>query len=535
MSLLPPGPDHHVFTRAAPMFATANTRAAPYTLEDKDHPSAWFLLPQFLLLPTGHSLPIGLLLDPKATTLDLLRDLILERTPPDEQHRVDWIDNPLIEAWLQATAADTTHFCMDLEESDFIFEQVDEVCEHATKLQMIQQSLSWTLTQHLFADAVLASATKSMGGRFTKCFTACLDHLRASYLSPFPFGPIDDIFSLAFWPHLRPPSIKSWLDEHLFNTFRDADPMTMPHEIANFISTDIVVSPSRLPLPFQLKAQPRISTPLASPEPPSDLFGMCCAPGETSTPSKRSSSTPSISSALGKCPNPTSVPPASIAPVLRPPGSVTFAGSSLSTSNSTLFDAHASITGGATAPVFKSWFTPAELSSGDACPTSSSADGPALHTALAQFAPHKQTNVAASLRFSRDLLLDQSVTHAKLIAAYTPWGAYRLEDSVKLISNTDNKLFPLECNNIPGHIGLAFSQAVLPAIDKSSTITAVSDFQRWVKFQCTDAHMPNATGPVCHINPAFWVQNTSRALLSLTFKSGRYCTSPPKMTAKAAS
>jgi len=42
------------------------------------------------------------------------------------------------------------------------------VCEYATKLQTIQQSISWTLTQDLFADAVLASATKSMGGRFTK-------------------------------------------------------------------------------------------------------------------------------------------------------------------------------------------------------------------------------------------------------------------------------------------------------------------------------------------------------------------------------
>jgi len=109
-----------------------------------------------------------LLLDPKATTLDLLRELILERAPPKEQHRVDWINNPLIDEWLHATAADTTHFCIDLEESDFLFEQVDEVCEYATKLQTIQQSISWTLTQDLFADAVLASATKSMGGRFTK-------------------------------------------------------------------------------------------------------------------------------------------------------------------------------------------------------------------------------------------------------------------------------------------------------------------------------------------------------------------------------
>jgi len=64
MSLLLACLDHHVFMRMPPMFATQDNRDAPNTLEDDENPAAWFLLPQFLLLPVGHGLPVGLLLDP---------------------------------------------------------------------------------------------------------------------------------------------------------------------------------------------------------------------------------------------------------------------------------------------------------------------------------------------------------------------------------------------------------------------------------------------------------------------------------------
>jgi len=170
MSLLPPGQEHHVFTCTEPMFATPDKWTAPCTLDNHGHPRVWFFFLQFLLLPTGHRLPIGLLLDPKATNLELLRELILECTPTNDQHRANWIDNLVLEAWLLAAEADATNFCIDLEESAFIFEQMDDVCGHSTMLQTIQQSISWMLTQHLFANAVLASATKSMGGCFTKCW-----------------------------------------------------------------------------------------------------------------------------------------------------------------------------------------------------------------------------------------------------------------------------------------------------------------------------------------------------------------------------
>jgi len=169
--------------------------------------------------------------------------------------------NMLIAAWLGAAAAAPDNFCIDLEESSFIFEQVDLVCEHSTLLQTIQQLILWMPTHHLFADAILAAATKSMGSRFAQHVTSYLHNLEASLLLPFPFGPVDDIFSLAFWPHLRPPSIKSWLDYHLFNTFCNIDPATMPREIANLLSTDVVVSPSCHPIPFSIKTQPHLSTP----------------------------------------------------------------------------------------------------------------------------------------------------------------------------------------------------------------------------------------------------------------------------------
>ena len=47
----------------------------------------------------------------------------------------------------------------------------------------------------------------------------------------------------------------------------------------------------------------------------------------------------------------------------------------------------------------------------------------------------------------------------------------------------------------------------------------------WVKHQCMDAQFAGALGPTCRFDPAFWVTNTSRALLSISFKPGRYLVS----------
>ena len=49
---------------------------------DKDL-GGWFLLPQFLALPQGHSLPIGLILDPKDMDCDTFVSILSGLAPPE--------------------------------------------------------------------------------------------------------------------------------------------------------------------------------------------------------------------------------------------------------------------------------------------------------------------------------------------------------------------------------------------------------------------------------------------------------------------
>ena len=301
---------------------------------------------------------------------------------------------------------------------------------------------------------------------------------------------------------------------------------SLPSSVQSLASVTVSPTKDRAPVPLTTAkanaSPPRSPSPQASPS-PTQMFGAHCAPGNDSTPSKPSSQATALPLILGKRPHSSSVNAATT----RPPGSVTvtFAGSTLSSASANLFDPHASITGHTTSAVGTKWFIPLELAPENPCPTSSAMEGPALRTALALLAVKKQASTSTSLRFSHDVLLDQSIAPARLILAFAPWGAFRLEESLQLISNTTNAIYPAGCLNIPGNIGLAFGQAVLPALEKGNSNQALTTFQMWVKHQCMDAQFAGALGPTCRFDPAFWVTNTSRALLSLSFKPGRHLVS----------
>ena len=73
-----------------------------------------------------------------------------------------------------------------------------------------------------------------------------------------------------------------------------------------------------------------------------------------------------------------------------------------------------------------------------------------------------------SLRFSRDVLLDQSIAPARLILAFAPCGAFRLKESMQLISNTAN--------------ATAFTlQAASTSLATLVSLSVKPSFQRWKK------------------------------------------------------
>jgi len=78
------------------------TLTCPVALDDtlfptsESYPAAnplggWFVLLQLLILPPGHSLPIGLLLDPKLVSVTALKCLVPAVAKSDNTGLCDWL------------------------------------------------------------------------------------------------------------------------------------------------------------------------------------------------------------------------------------------------------------------------------------------------------------------------------------------------------------------------------------------------------------------------------------------------------------
>jgi len=229
-----------------------------------------------------------LVLDPQKMTVDHLHAIVSSFTPTSESCRVDWIKNPLMQSWLMAVTLQPNDFILHLEDQVDFLNSLSETLEDDEPVLDINRHIQWTLTHHLFVDALVADANKQMNTKFSRFLNHCLADTVAIGASPL-VGPVDDIFSLGVCLCFRHPSVKSWIEEHGFGMFVTAPIKSLPSSVRSLASATVSPTKDRPPVP--LTTTKATASPPGSPSPhvspsPTQMFGACRAPGDDSTPSK---------------------------------------------------------------------------------------------------------------------------------------------------------------------------------------------------------------------------------------------------------
>ena len=151
-----------------------------------DDLGGWFLLPQFLALPQGHSLPIGLIVDPKDMEIDTFISILSGLAPPNLVDFYNWLASPLLTVWFKAVSRRPSAFAAPFLPWETWHAAVAPTDTSPLRYQVshIQRSLA----HHLLVDHVLASAkSAAMYEKFSLHFQHCLadsithQNLRLSY------------------------------------------------------------------------------------------------------------------------------------------------------------------------------------------------------------------------------------------------------------------------------------------------------------------------------------------------------------------
>ena len=87
---------------------------APIPAPRDEDVGGWFLLPQCLALPQGHTLSIGLLVDPNKLEVDTFISIVSGLAPTNMANFYQWLVSPLLHVWLKGVirrpAPFTAHF-----------------------------------------------------------------------------------------------------------------------------------------------------------------------------------------------------------------------------------------------------------------------------------------------------------------------------------------------------------------------------------------------------------------------------------------
>lgn len=155
----------------------------------------WFLLPRFLALPQGHSLPISLTLDPKDMEIDTFISVLAGLAQPDFVDFYNWLTSPLLTVWFKAVACCPSAFV-----APFLpWETWHTAVAPTATSPLLSQTchLQRALAQHLLVDRILAAAkSANMCEKFSLHFQHCLaDFNLPTDSSALPLGPTNNIFS----------------------------------------------------------------------------------------------------------------------------------------------------------------------------------------------------------------------------------------------------------------------------------------------------------------------------------------------------
>jgi hypothetical protein len=121
----------------------------------------FLLVPRFLRFPVSALLPVGLVLDPRHTTVTGFRAVVNTLSAPQTDGSTKWLDNALLDAWLQAASNDPDAFAVPMFPHSHFMAAFPAHISPAASIRLHQE---WSLLSHFIWDHALATAPGARGG-----------------------------------------------------------------------------------------------------------------------------------------------------------------------------------------------------------------------------------------------------------------------------------------------------------------------------------------------------------------------------------
>lgn len=540
----------------------------------------FLLTPKFLRLPRSAPFPVGLILRPSKITPDNFRTLIYELTG-DPKANTQWMDNPILYTWLLAVANDPLPFAITVYPHSSVMDTLP--ISSPTPALSVRLHLEWSVLNQYIWDHAFANASGQAGNNEAlRLFHYATSLANANNITDdenslaSKWGFIDSVYNHPFLVRLRPPSQASTSTiPGLWDVFINADNSLLPDYIrqsssvpvdikskgapsvapltntpsppplqgtltvdddsvgwdarANLFSTPASgsITPSKRPPPrsaFKFtppSAKPAVEThakrQVASPQATSPRKSQRLDPQSTANfPQTNIPGTASLLSAAAIMP-PFDVPGKTI-PIIDP-------NASLFTSNDPTFMANPW-----RLPCFHEGQTRLSL-------LQSSNASHALATAIRQINQTLQgdpSNDRSAFQFHPDAMTNSNTSHRDIIHRMAHWGAFRciLDDDTEPCTTTQPLgRFPSDWWLAPGILNPSLLPIFQDAFRRTSSSHAVTNMTQWFQGKATSALMDySKRGPPGRFHSSWFTPSIMSALLTFSFKPGKYISGPSEPT-----
>lgn len=488
-------------------------------------PGGWFMLPQTMLLPVGHALPIGLLLDPSHLTSHEVLAVLAHYVGYESLEHLDWLNHPVFHAWYSAIQHNPATFAIPWHLYPPAKEEILAKTAQSSPFRMHLRHAEWAITHRCLTDFALATATKSLYPRLQAYFTHMWED--ASALSPDNTEPIlspsQDFHCSTYAIRARPPATNTWLSKFRLDTFTAVPNDVYPPEVQQLHIIPIEVKAARdtrTPIPITITET--LNTPTRRSH-----------PDHSESPAAANPAVRSLFAAFNFCNNVLSPPkPCATTVNTLKRHAPSPAKSQLSPAKRQkldlldlpqeppIFDPTADDDVAASPTHLPTWFTPAERPDCD-LPSRRDAHPPSLTILLHYLSDTSEVDDGSSLRFHPAVFSKSSSPNIALIRRAAILGSFRLpHDTIMHQRQASALSFPPSCMNAPAWLGKQFVESLLSALGKAPTNPACQPFIKWCKEQCRQARRSASNGPACFLNASFFTSNIIAALQSLQFCSG---------------
>jgi hypothetical protein len=507
----------------------------------------FLLVPRFLRFPISALLPVGLVLDPNEVTALSFRCLVTAMAAPRQDGLTKWLDNVMLDTWLQAAANDPTAFAVPAFTHSHFVSSFPATNVFALSIRLHQE---WSLLSQLIWDHAFATATGSRDNNmalrlrnYAQSLVAANNFAVGDSAMSQTWGYIDSIYSHPFLARLRSPTDAS-LGEHRgkWTAFSEASDADLPAYIQPIPCLQITLPPRNQP------TCPPIHSTLDGPSPPDggtlhlldDPLDMEAAPTDPllARSGKRSLAYDPFA--------------ASPSPAKTRTRRTTAAGDADRTLASSLahevevvavitdtplddFDPVAmAIVVSAKPMLADPWSLPYQLTGQNPMPFSDNPTCSApMATAIRQSTPsltEADTQKSGGFEFSRELMITSAHQSRDVVNRIAFWLSFRCsqvgDPPFQTITLPAHK-FADDYHFAPGRLNPALLPLFQAAYGKLPTTHVFTNLVTWFTQQCAEAAAETTcAGPECRIDPGFFTTPIVQAIQNFAFKSGNFYAAP---------